>query len=319
MKVLVFNPENDLALADGSPGFTAPASARQMRQELYWLPTWWAGEDDVVWNGRDALCLQPGDEVEPWGWSPALIHQLKKAGVKDEFLPSREQMDALRQLSSRKTAVQALASLRADGVGGEWLCGDSRVCTSMDEVLTCRSLWPHTLLKAPWSSSGKGLMPDSSPHFGSWAANTLRGQGYVVAEQWLHRMVDFAMEFVCDGCGGVVYRGLSLFHTNDSGAYLGNWLASEEVKRGWIGQYVSLELLDDVCRWWMRHLSTYSYKGPVGVDMMLCREGLCPCVEINWRMTMGMVAVLLSEQGRTGKLLVHYVYDRYAAEIEDFS
>ena len=126
------------------------------------------------------------------------------------------------------------------------------------------------------------------------------------------------MEFRCDGCGGVEYCGLSLFHNTPSGAYVGNWLAPEEVKRQWLGQYVSLDLLDDICRWWISYLKEIPYKGPVGVDMMLCREGICPCVEINWRMTMGMVAVMLSEQGRSGKFMVHYVHGRYAAEIEGF-
>lgn len=318
MKIYIFNPENDLALADGRPGFTAPASARQMRSELSWLPTWWADEADKVWDGEEPLRLQPGDEIVPWGWSPALIHQLKRAGVSNEFLPTPQEIDALRNLSNRKTAVEALARLRADGVAGEWLCGESCICTSMEEVRASLDRWPHTLLKAPWSSSGKGLMPDSSPNVEGWAARILQQQGSVVAEQFLHRMVDFAMEFTCDGSGGVDYRGLSLFHTSETGAYMGNWLASEEMKRAWLGQYVSLELIDGICCWWTDYLKNFAYKGPVGVDMMLCREGICPCVEINWRMTMGMVSVLLSEQGREGKFLVHYVHGRYAAEIEGF-
>ena len=318
MKVHVFNPENDLALADGRPGFTAPASARQMRADLYWLPEWWADEGDKVWDGEEELLLQPGDEIVPWGWSPALVHQLKKAGVDKEFLPTAERLEALRSLSNRKTAVEALAQLRADGVAGEWMCGESAVCATMDEVRSCTAQWEHTMLKAPWSSSGKGLMLDSAPNMEAWAARILQQQGTVVAERWLHKMVDFAMEFQCDGNGGVEYRGLSLFHTNANGAYTGNWLAPEYVKTEWLGQYVSLDILEEIKEWWTRYLGRFSYKGPVGIDMMLCREGICPCVEINWRMTMGMVAVLLSEQGRDGKMLVHYVHERYVAEIEGF-
>ena len=318
MKLHIFNPENDLALADGRPGFTAPASARQMRQELYWLPEWWADEGDRVWDGEEPINLQPGDEIVPWGWSPALIHQLKRAGVDDCFLPSDDEMQQLRALSSRHTAVEALARLRQDGVAGEWMCGESAVCRTLDEVNACRERWPHTLLKAPWSSSGKGLMPDTDPHMEAWARRIIRQQGSVVAERWLYKTVDFAMEFRCDGSGGVEYCGLSLFHNSPSGAYVGNWLAPEEVKRQWLGQYVSLDMVDSICQWWTDYLKTVPYKGPVGVDMLLSREGICPCVEINWRMTMGMVSVLLAQQGRSGKFMVHYVHDRYAAEIEGF-
>lgn len=52
--------------------------------------------------------------------------------------------------------------------------------------------------------------------------------------------------------------------------------------------------------------------------MMLCRDGICPCVEINWRMTMGMVANLVAAQGRYGKLIVEYIYGHYSAEVEAF-
>lgn len=318
MKIHIFNPENDLALADGHPGFTAPASARAMRSELSWLPSWWAAEGDLVWDGESPLSLQSGDEIVPWGWSPALVHQLRRAGVGDEFLPTAEQMEALRQLSHRRTAVEALRQMRADGLCGEWLCGESVLCGDMSQVDEALSRWLAAVLKAPWSSSGKGLRTSAQPDVRRWAANTISQQGSVVAEQWLHKMVDLAMEFELDGRGGVCYRGLSLFHTTPAGAYQGNWLADEEVKRQWLAQCVSLDLLDEVCVWWTARLSGYAYRGPVGIDMMLCREGICPCVEINWRMTMGMVAQLLTEQGRTGKLLVHMVHGRYAAEVEGF-
>ena len=61
MKVHIFNPENDMALADGNPGYTPPAIIRQMRDELYWLPNWWAKDEDIVWNGTDKLQLKPAD------------------------------------------------------------------------------------------------------------------------------------------------------------------------------------------------------------------------------------------------------------------
>lgn len=46
MKVHIFNPENDMALADGTAGYTAPSNIRQMREELHWLPLWWAEDED---------------------------------------------------------------------------------------------------------------------------------------------------------------------------------------------------------------------------------------------------------------------------------
>ena len=40
MNLYIFNPENDMALADGKPGYTPPAQIQQMRRELWWLPQW---------------------------------------------------------------------------------------------------------------------------------------------------------------------------------------------------------------------------------------------------------------------------------------
>lgn len=314
MTLHIFNPENDLALADGKPGYTAPASARQMRHDLYWLPKWWAREGDVVWDGHEPLSLQPGDEVRPWGWSPALVHELQAAGVAPEFMPGPEEMQRLRQLSHRQTAVEALRRLADDGVAQGLRCGESRLVTQPEDALS----GPRKLLKAPWSSSGKGLMMSDAPGAEGWCRRILRQQGSIVAEQPLNKLADFALLFHLDGQGGVEYRGLSLFHTNEQGAYTGNWLAPEGEKLQWLMQYVPPQPLLEVRRWWEQYLAAFSYRGPLGVDMMLAQEGICPCIEINWRMTMGHVAQLLTEQGHRGKLLVHYIYGQYCAEVEAF-
>ena len=107
MKIHIFNPENDLALADGHPGYTAPASARQMRSDLSWFPKWWAQDEDEVWDGLSSLSLHPGDEICPWGWSPALKHQLQQAGVEEAFLPSDEEL-AKRGLAPKVRNVWSL-------------------------------------------------------------------------------------------------------------------------------------------------------------------------------------------------------------------
>lgn len=318
MKIHVFNPENDMALADGGAGYTPPATIRQMRDELHWLPLWWAGEGDKVWDGEERLTLNDGDEIRPWGWSPALAHQLRQAGVDGKFLPTASQLDSLRQLSHRQTAVEALAQCRTDGLLAHRMAGESTLCHTMREVEEAMRRWPQTLLKAPWSSSGRGLMRSCAPRWKGWTRNILDRQGAVVVERWLDKLADFALEFECDGHGGVEYQGLSLFYTNQQGAYLGNWVAPEVQKFQWLAQYVSPTDLVEVRRWWEERLGRYAYKGPVGIDMMLCREGLCPCVEVNWRMTMGRVANILHSQGKYGRLVLEYVYGHYSAEVEAF-
>ena len=48
MRLLYFNPENDLALAANDAHYTPPASALQMATDLQRLPLWWAEADDLI-------------------------------------------------------------------------------------------------------------------------------------------------------------------------------------------------------------------------------------------------------------------------------
>ena len=315
----VFNPENDMALADGHPGYTPPVQIQQMRRELWWLPQWWADEEDIVWNGEERLNLLDDTRILPWGWSPALCHQLKQAGVQESLLPSRKELEQIRQLSHRQTAVSLLQELRGELPLDGHFAGNSVLCRSIEEAVETANAYGETLLKSPWSSSGRGLMKTDNPQWKAWASRILKAQGSIVVEQFLHKVTDFALEFWLDGKGGVEYRGLSLFYTNERGAYLGNWVAPEEQKLAWLAQYIPLQYLQEIRAWWTARLSRFDYAGPVGIDMMLAQEGICPCIEVNWRWTMGLVSCLVAEQGRYGRMVVEYIYGHYSAEVEAFS
>ena len=345
--LFVFNPENDMALADGKPGYTPPAQIQQMRRELWWLPEWWAKEEDIVWNGVDKLSLADDTQILPWGWSPAIRHQLKQAEVQESLLPSTERIEHIRQLSHRQTAVALLKELQEQLPLDGHLAGESTLCRSMEEVEEAimkirneeNKRIGNALLKSPWSSSGRGLKKAPSPNpspeeEGSSAAESLpprgevwwgavgrilRHQGSIVVEKFLHKITDFALEFWLDGKGGVEYRGLSLFYTNERGAYLGNWVAPEGQKLAWLAQHIPLPYLQEIRRWWEERLRSFDYSGPVGIDMMLAEEGICPCIEVNWRWTMGLVSCLVAEQGRYGRMVVEYIYGHYSAEVEAFS
>ena len=315
-----------MALADGKPGYTPPRQIQQMRRELWWLPQWWAAEDDVVWNGEERLSLPDETKILPWGWSAALCHQLRQAGVQESLLPTAERLEHIRHLSHRQTAVALLRELRQDLPLDGHICGESTLCHTMDEVEEAVGKHEEALLKSPWSSSGRGIETlSNSPLKGEnsgvllWTKRILKSQGSIVVEKRLHKIADFALEFWLDGKGGVEYRGLSLFYTNDRGAYLGNWVAPEGQKLQWLMQYVPLQYLQGIRRWWEERLKGFDYEGPVGIDMMLAEEGICPCIEVNWRWTMGLVSCLASEQGRYGRLVVEYIYGHYSAEIEAFS
>lgn len=295
MILSIFNCDNDLALANFSPGFTPPARIRQMMEELWDFPFCPSGE----WG------------VSVWGWSPAVCHRLRQQGIPDSLLPTHEQLLEIRRLSSRERAVELLAEMREAGICGSF---HSEYCTDEAQVERALSRWPCAILKAPWSGSGKGLRfvqegraDDQLP---GWCQRVLQQQGGLVVEPLYDKVHDLAMEFYSDGRGHVSYQGLSLFETHPNGAYRGNLLLPESEKQAWLDRYVPADQSLAVRRWLEIRLAKLigtAYKGYLGVDMMLTvpPTPLCqgtgnvllhPMVELNLRMTMGMVSVLLHRQ-----------------------
>lgn len=332
----VFNADNDMALANGEPGYTPPASIQKMMQQTALLPTRWAAQGDGVltadgvWVVDKALfprqeledavfdpwtnSIEPGaghyisiaealpliSEVRPWGWSPAVCHRLRCVGVADSLLPDAARLAEIRRLSSRERAVEMLPRLTALD---ERLVGESVFCTTFAVVQDAMAQWPRAILKAPWSSSGKGIRYSQGGRedtLSGWCQRIIRSQGGVVVEPLYDKLHDFAMEFWSDGQGKVEYRGLSVFVTHPNGAYAGNRLWTESHKMAWLCQYADEALvarLRQALEWLLGQLIGQTYRGPLGVDMMLLPDGcMHPCVEINLRMTMGYASLFIPKQ-----------------------
>jgi hypothetical protein len=340
MRLHLFNPEHDLALAADLSNFTSPHAGRRLRADLGFIPAIWASKDDyvLVENAEDAqvafsrllhrnfpnfverhqLSRLGITQVEPWGWDLALRSFLLRHGLSSEACPTERTIGVIRDLSHRKTAVNTLCLLALEGTVGESVVADSFNAVALDV-----QRWGRVVVKAPWSSSGRGIrFIDSTVNDYQirWIQNVITRQGSVVVEPYYNKIKDFAMEFESDGCGKVNCLGLSLFQTLN-GAYRGNIIASEEEKRIMISRYVSLSLLDEIQERICQILgNTFQgrYKGPFGVDMMIVahenRDGflLHPCVEINLRRTMGHVALELSRQCRSGQvMMIEYTDNHY--------
>lgn len=334
MKIHIFNPEHDLALAFGGKYFTAPAAGRDMRASLAYLPLWWADEEDVVLVDDEASartaslpfekflpdvkliekrhladwmtgCQTSEWVVDPWGWNAALCGELSRAGCPSDLLPDKRMIAAVRDLSHRQSSITLLKEV-TDGL--DMTVGERFVAHSLEETRDLVGKNPRSVLKMPWSSSGRGIryvrgiLTDNEE---GYVANVLKNQGSILVEPYYDRVMDFAMEFWADGKGSASFLGLSLFETVN-GAYVGNLLAPEETKRELLAEYLPLPLLDSVTQRLVQKLGAWCnhiYHGPLGVDMMVVRaEGdrrlLHPCVEVNLRRTMGHVALHVAE--RTG-------------------
>lgn len=341
MTLHVFNPQHDMALAANQWQFTAPKAGRQLAEELDWLPSLWAEEGDAVLIhdllraqtaiqglmplARDVLFLTPNQlaghditAVKPWGWDRSIAHDLRRWGVPSHVLPTDDTLDAIREMSHRRWASgHLLPMLRSIGAT---VVGES---TYHETLPTWHS---PVVLKSPWSCSGRGvryaLDAAQWERQQTWASQVIHRQGGIMLEPYYRKVCDFAMEFDSTE-EGVVYRGLSLFHTHHGG-YTGNIIASERWKLDQLSRYVSSNLLEkikcDICEYILAFLRPI-YKGPFGVDMMVVKDkGQCllhPCVELNLRMTMGHVALSLAERSTKMPRLMaieyngHYTFNNY--------
>lgn len=311
--ILLFNPDNDLALANGDPNFVAPASARKLATDLEQLPLWWNDEYAVLLSACTPQIAAQATACRPWGWSAAARNRFLKAGVSEAILPSMADVEAVRQLSHRRTSIQILSALKA--IPGMNLLPELPVeITTLDEAEQYIANHPQgAILKTPWSSSGKGLcwsVRMNAFNRANWLQPIFRKMGCVVAEPHYDRVCDFAMLFHTSKCEGVRFVGYSLFQTDEQGAYQSNLLLSNEAIEERLGQYVDVALfaqLQQALQPILTDLIREVYEGYFGIDMMIIRDAegnncIHPCVELNLRMTMGCVARLF--------------YDRYMQEGE---
>lgn len=312
MKLHLFFPENDLALARDLAHYTPPPAAVKLRRSGATLPMWYGDSGDrFVAEGVNAAWYrqverdfgtgilpynhQPaGLEAAPWGWSKAARQRFIDLGFSSDTLPTDVNLDTLRALSHRRTAAK-VAQILEDTL-------DFKVAPVAREITEASALKPLVkaspsglVVKLPWSSSGRGLVATDTSIFDSQIGNfqgMIGRQGSVMAEVRHKGVLDFAMLFTLTE-GKCRYDGLSLFHNTQLGSYAGNILAPQaELERritAHCGQ-AQFDAIRTTLSTAIEAVAGDNYSGPLGVDMMIVDHPdycIAPVVEINFRMTMG--------------------------------
>lgn len=325
MKLYVFNPGTDMALADYNENYMPPASARVMAHDLAILPAWYAAPGSAVlapsaYNAEylekmmtmfplsAQLITEPElpdyaeAQVVPWGWNPAFRKRMLKGGIAPQVLPTPDSLLEYRNLASR---FQVLALERCFSSHEDYICGRHHLINrdgspTPEEI--AKMYEEGCVFKSLWSGSGKGLRWCSNGLMkttADWCDRELRLHGAVIAEPVYDKVADFAMEFCSDGQGKILFTGYSRFDTDEKGTYRGNILMPDEEVEQWIQQYVPRQAvagIRDILMQNMELLYGKSYAGPLGIDMMICRQNgafpyaIHPHVEVNLRMTMGIVS-----------------------------
>ena len=298
----IFNPEHDLCLASGDVNFIPPATAVRFAQEGKWIEKFMRAQGTVADSGPcsgcdSGSCSCSGKcaaQVVPWGWNAVLKRKLIGEGWPLEVLPSDEEIEFIRENSRREVAVELLESLQGVGL----VSADYRIIArSLEEIESFLQNHNRVVLKAPLSGSGKGVRFVTGELMETdrgWCRKTIQKQGAVIVEQRMEIQQEFAMLFECaQTAERVTFRGYSMFYTSN-GAYKGNILASDEYIENRLAKWVPEEILHKLqaeIALWLHEKFHGRYTGFVGVDMFICEDGLLnPAMEINLRMTMGLIA-----------------------------
>ena len=189
---MLFFPSHDIALAHGVKHFNPPLAALRLQEDLASLSD--------VWNGpflRGEVAFP-----QPWGWdwdTRKYIHEKYK--VKNTQLPTDEELERLRILSSRQTTIALVEQLKKRLQNSTF--PTPSYLSSMEEVEAFMASHKDYVLKTPWSSSGRGLMRSTVPAetLRKHAIATLQKMGGIMGEPWIEDKVqDFAMLFFVGKC-----------------------------------------------------------------------------------------------------------------------
>lgn len=325
MQILaLFNPDHDMAQANGSPHYMSPQSACKFAEDAGFLLAWiFPGAYILSGNlcedeqfsllcqqlQQHATIISPQkigavafDKVEAWGWNASLVNKLKCAGISESLLPTDAQLKCWRELSHRRLTISAMQFLQ--NMTDFHL--QPRELQTLDEVNGFIAANRQVVLKMPWSGSGRGLRRidgEMNEHQLGWVQQSIRKHGCVLGEKFYPVIQDFAMEFSCESKARFV--GYSLFQTQN-GVYQHNVLLPDGDIEQRLTQCIPLERLRgtrEMLTDFINREIAPLYHGNVGVDMFVYQEDneykLNPAVEFNFRNTMG--------------LLAHQFYQKYVA------
>ncbi len=339
-RLLLFNCSNDLALASNTKEYIAAKSIAAMESELASLPAWWANDGDAILlrnasqrNEAEIFFAKKGFNIvftspeegyhalrkrtertyhpAPWGWSRAAVSTFRQFGVPTDLLPDDDRIDIIRKLSSRSFAAEYIAELLHDPMfdkhAHQLLGNNMRFVSSLQEL----SMHERTIFKSPWSSSGRGIFAANSidePSIREKLTGFIKRQGGFLADKFYNKTFDFALEFNVAENGTTEFVGYSVFTAGTNGYYGYNIVAKQdELRNHIIANGCNPILLDKLIHYHCHKLQEKlqgRYCGIVGIDMITANEDnairVHPCIEINLRMNIGVLALCVEKRGFTG-------------------
>jgi hypothetical protein len=338
----MFNPTCEYAVANGNESWQPNMLLQKMESDLAILPLFFTQPNDYVLVDsyptggyisellelelqlpefilKNKAFLQtkfintPKGKLLPWGWSPAahkLLKPLKKSCSID-FLtsPVSTWKPEYRDLYSKKFAREILIEI-SNHIESQIIIPtelQSSICTSPTEIEKLLKQWGKLMIKAPWSSSGRGLQPITKTPVHPKVWEKLKGiineQGYLIVEPFLNKVMDLALQFELKN-KKVTYIGVSRFITDKKGKYMGNCLngyadsTAPEVR--YFADSIPEKILAPLITVIESSKLALWYEGFFGVDTLIFQDKnkqlrINPCLEINVRQTMGTLSLQLEK------------------------
>ncbi len=334
-ELFIFNPTCEMEIANGEFSWQPNKTLRQFERDLQYLPLLFAKKGDILvvhnepspifqnWmnvidipevyyvpeknllSPEVANIYKPG-KLSPWGWSPAIHHKLQylKPGTAEQFQnsPSSNWEKWHKNHYSRSTSLQILKDITSTHKEADLLPESlhPQVVKTVEGVKNCFNQWSQIVLKSPWSSSGRGVQMlrygELNKSNVQWINSILKQQGYIMVEPLLEKLTDLSMHFHISP-ESIQYLGFGKFTTNKNGQYQNNIIRPQKNERDFPIPLKKLYV------WLINSFESLNiqqkYEGYAGVDLMGLKLGnktiVHPCVEVNWRFNMGLVALQLEK------------------------
>ena len=250
--IFFFNPTCEYSIANGNANWQPNRILQKMEFDLSILPLIFAEKNDYIIvdripspefidslnlldieipniilkstaiNNQDFITLSK-NKLLPWGWSPSMHKFLspfkKSCSIHFQQSPVFNWQAEHREISSRKFALELLQQLQSN-IKSDFIIPlelQPKICITKKEFELAIQKWGRVMIKAPWSSSGRGLQPITKTpvHQKVWEKimGVVKEQGYAIAEPYLNKELDIALLFELKK-GKVKYVGTSNFCTN---------------------------------------------------------------------------------------------------------
>lgn len=340
--IFLFNPTCEYAVANGRTSWQPNRLLQKMEEDLGTLPLFLARSADVVLVKKrppeeyaeslkqigitpprfvvisemlknQSFLNEPKNRLLPWGWSPAahrLLQPLKNTCSPDfQNSPVANWKTEYREIYSKKFALEILKKLLPELPEEIVLTNNllPRVCTTKPQIENLIRKWGKIMVKAPWSSSGRGLQPVTKIPVVEKVWEKLLGmisdQGYVLVEPLLNKVLDMAFQFELKN-GKVTCLGISRFLTDEKGQYQGNslngWPDNLDSETKEFAEKLPEIIVQPLLSVIKNSLLAKYYEGNFGVDTLIFRDEkndlrVNPCLEINVRQNMGLLSLHLEK------------------------